>query len=298
MAHHWFASEVPSLFLEPEKGRDMTGHRMTGTVLDGIIEGVVEDLAHRVAKVDRSTIERRAHDAPPPLDAVASLRSVAGTMAVIAEVKRASPSKGALSDIADPAHLAGTYAAHDAQAISVLTEQRRFRGSLDDLAAVRARVDTPVLRKDFIVDPYQIYEARAWGADLVLLMVVSLDDVQLRDFYQVTTELGMTALVEAHTPEEVDRALAIEPAVLGINARNLKTLEVDRAYAARLIATLPDSVFAVAESAVLTVDHVQEYADAGAEAILVGEGLVTSADPGQALRRFRSVSTRGRSGKE
>src|SRR5699024_7184445 len=167
---------------------------ITGTVLDEIIVGVREDLAPRRAAVPDAEIARLAADAPAPLDALAHLRGDGTTMGLIAEVKRSSPSKGALAEIPEPAELAAVYADSGASAISVLTEQRRFRGTLADLDAVRARVDAPVLRKDFVVEPYQVLEARAHGADIVLLIVAALDDAQLRDLYALTGELGMQAL--------------------------------------------------------------------------------------------------------
>src|SRR5699024_10325349 len=208
---------------------------ITGTVLDEIIVGVREDLAPRRAAVPDAEIARLAAGAPAPLDALAHLRGDGTTMGLIAEVKRSSPSKGALAEIPEPAELAAVYADSGASAISVLTEQRRFRGTLADLDAVRARVDVPVLRKDFVVEPYQVLEARAHGADIVLLIVAALDDAQLRDLYALTGELGMQALVETHTAPELERALALGPDLIGVNARNLKDLTVDRDRAAEQI---------------------------------------------------------------
>lgn len=266
----------------------------TGTVLDEIIVGVREDLAPRRAAVPDAEIERLARAAAPALDARASLVGEGTTMGLIAEVKRSSPSKGALAEIPEPAELAATYASAGASAISVLTEQRRFRGSLADLDAVRARVEVPLLRKDFVVDPYQILEARAHGADLILLIVAALDDQQLRDFHDLTTELGMQALVETHTPEELERALAIDPAIVGVNARDLKTLDVDLDRAAGLLGDIPGHVLAIGESAVASVADVEAYARAGADAVLVGEALVTSSDTLTTVQSFRDVARRGR----
>src|SRR5687767_12437343 len=178
---------------------------VTVTVLDGILAGVREDLAQRQSEVPLSELKARVAAAPPALDPLPAFRSP--EVSIIAEVKRKSPSKGELAAIADPAALAADYAAGGAAAISVLTEQRRFGGSLDDLAAVRARVDVPVLRKDFIVTPYQLWEARAWGADLALLMVVSLPGGLLEDLHGLARELGLTPLVEVHTEEELSRAV-------------------------------------------------------------------------------------------
>ena len=266
----------------------------TGTVLDEIIVGVREDLAPRRAAVPDAEIERLARAAAPALDARASLVGEGTTMGLIAEVKRSSPSKGALAEIPGPAELAATYASAGASAISVLTEQRRFRGTLADLDAVRARVDVPVLRKDFVVEPYQVLEARAHGADLVLLIVAALDDAQLRDLYDLTAELGMQALVETHTEHELERALALEADIIGVNARNLKDLTVDLDRAADLLGMIPAGPLAIGESAVASRADVERYASAGADAVLVGEALVTSGDPAAEASSYRRVTRRGR----
>ena len=266
----------------------------TGTVLDEIIAGVREDLEVRRAQISVTEIERLARAAPPARDARAALVGDGSTMGLIAEVKRASPSKGSLADIPVPADLAEIYATHGASAISVLTEQRRFRGTLADLDAVRERVQVPVLRKDFVVDPYQVFEARAHGADLVLLIVAALDDDLLRELYDLIAELGMQALVETHTEEELDRALALGADLIGVNARNLKTLDVDLSRAAALLQRIPRGPLAIGESAVLSVDDVEAYAAAGADAVLVGEALVTAGAPAASVTAFRQVARRGR----
>jgi indole-3-glycerol phosphate synthase len=204
-------------------------------------------------------------------------------VAVIAEIKRRSPSKGALADIPDPAELATAYAEGGASAISVLTEQRRFGGSLADLDAVCAAVDVPVLRKDFVVTPYQVHEARAHGADLVLLIVAALAQPLLVDLRQLIEGLGMTALVEVHDEREAERALDAGSTLVGVNARNLKTLEVDRDTFARVRPELPPGITVVAESGVRGPADVQSYAAAGADAVLVGESAVTGADPRAAV---------------
>ena len=253
-----------------------------GSVLESIVAGVRTDLAVREAEVDFSEIKRRAAAAPPPLDVLAALR--APGIGVIAEVKRASPSRGSLAAIADPAGLAKEYAAGGARVISVLTEQRRFGGSLADLTAVRAAVDVPVLRKDFIVSPYQVHEARAHGADLVLLIVAALEQNVLDSLLDRVESLGMTALVEVHTEEEADRALEAGATVIGVNARNLHTLEVNRSTFGQISPGLPNGVFRVAESGVRGPGDLLTYAGWGADAVLVGEGLVTSGDPQAAVR--------------
>ena len=252
------------------------------SILDSIIEGVREDLARR--RKPLSQIHEQMSQAPSALDAHAAL--LGEQMKVIAEVKRSSPSKGELSTIADPASLAEQYQEAGASVISVLTEERRFKGTLADLAAVRARVTIPILRKDFMVDEYQFFEARAYGADVVLLIVAALSKSQLRDFYDVATELGMASLIEVHTADELERALEISPQIVGVNSRNLKTLEVNQEAFADLIPRIPPSLIRVAESGIASRADVEFAQNAGANAILVGEALVTSGDPKLAMRRL------------
>ena len=255
------------------------------TVLDEIISGVREDLAVRRAATSLAELEARAAAAPAAIDPLPSFRAAPG-VAVIAEVKRKSPSKGALAEIPEPGALAAAYEAGGASAVSVLTERRRFGGSLADLDAVRAAVRIPVLRKDFMVDAYQVTEARAHGADLILLMASALDDVLMKDLHQQATGLGMTPLVEVHDAEELERALTLSPTLVGVNARNLKTLEVDPAVVDDLLAHVPDGIVAVAESGVTGPSDVARYVRAGARAVLVGEALVTGGAPTAAVRGF------------
>jgi indole-3-glycerol phosphate synthase len=251
------------------------------SVLDDIVGGVREELAVREARRSLAEVKAAVRDAPPARDALAALR--APGVGVIAEVKRQSPSKGALAALPDPAALAAQYAAGGARVISVLTERRRFGGSQADLAAVRAAVDVPVLCKDFIVSSYQVHEARAHGADVVLLIVAALPDNVLTGLLERTESLGMTALVEVHTEAEADRALAAGAAVIGVNARDLATLQVDRSTFERIAPGLPSGVVKVAESGVRGPHDLIAYAGAGADAVLVGEGLVTAGDPRQAV---------------
>ncbi len=250
------------------------------TVLDSIIEGVREDLAKRRKSLNQ--ILEEMSQAAPVRDAHIALTG--DEMKVIAEVKRSSPSKGSLSAITDPAALAESYQKAGASVISVLTEERRFKGSLSDLDAVRSRVNIPVLRKDFMVDEYQFYEARAHGADLVLLIVAALSKRQLKDFFDIATELKMAALIEVHTADELERALEISPRIVGVNSRNLKTLEVDPKAFADLIPQIPAELIRVAESGISTRSDVEFAQNSGAKAILVGEALVTSGDPDLAMR--------------
>lgn len=265
------------------------------TVLDDIIVGVRQDMDERKAQVSLEEMKEKAAQAPAALDALAALRGASeNTLEVISEVKRSSPSKGALSDIPDPADLAAAYETGGAAAISVLTEQRRFKGSLADLKAVRERVSIPVLRKDFTVDEYQIYEARAYGADLVLLIVGALDDETLQRFLDLTHELGMNALVETHTSEEIERAKAVGARIVGVNVRNLKTLEVDNSNFEKLAQLLPEDAVTIAESGVLSAQDVADYASHGAQAILVGEALVKSGEPTETVQLFRETGQRAR----
>ncbi len=247
------------------------------SVLDDILEGVRADLAARQETVSLDRLKERVHAASTqPLDGAGALRG--DGVAVIAEVKRSSPSKGELAAIEDPAALAAEYEAGGASVISVLTEGRRFGGSLDDLVAVRAAVDIPVLRKDFIVSSYQLWEARAFGADLVLLIVAALEQSALVSLVERAESLGLTPLVEVHDAAEVDRAVDAGARIIGVNARNLKTLEVDRETFARVRPGIPTGIIAVAESGVRGPRDVIDYARAGADAVLVGESLVTGED--------------------
>jgi indole-3-glycerol phosphate synthase len=260
------------------------------TVLDGIISGVREDLGRRRAALSLRELEARVSSVPPALDPMPGIRSAEG-VAVIAEVKRSSPSKGALAEIPEPGLLARSYAAGGASAISVLTEERRFSGSLADLDEVRAAVRTPLLRKDFMVDSYQVTEARAHGADLILLIVAALDDALMRDLHDQARDLGMTALVEVHDAAELERALALDPVLVGVNARNLKTLEVDPRTVTDLLPRVPECVVGVAESGVGGPDDVAAYVRAGAGAVLVGEALVKDGAPEAAIRGFIDAAT-------
>ncbi|HYO37275.1 MAG TPA: indole-3-glycerol phosphate synthase TrpC [Geodermatophilus sp.] len=252
-----------------------------GTVLDDIVAGVREDVATREAATPLAEVKAAARATRPALDALAALR--APGVGVIAEVKRRSPSRGPLADIPDPAVLAGQYAAGGARVISVLTEQRRFGGSHADLAAVRAAVDVPVLCKDFVVSSYQVHEARAHGADVVLLIVAALEQNALLGLLERVESLGMTALVEVHTEDEADRALAAGASVIGVNARDLTTLDVDLGTFERIAPGLPSGIVKVAESGVRGPRELIAYAAAGADAVLVGEGLVTAGDARQAV---------------
>lgn len=253
----------------------------SASVLDRIIAGVREDVAARQQRDPLEQVMEQAAAAPPPHDVYSVLRRAG--VGVVAEVKRASPSGGQLAEIPDPAQLAVEYAAGGARCVSVLTEPRWFGGSLADLAAVRAAVDIPLLRKDFVISSYQVHEARAYGADMVLLIVAALEQPVLVGLLERIESLGMTALVEVHDEDEADRALDAGARVIGVNARNLRTLEVDRSVFERIAPGLPNHVVKIAESGVRGPHDLIRYAAAGADAVLVGEGLVTQRSPRDAV---------------
>ncbi|MFT8638905.1 tryptophan synthase subunit beta [Bifidobacterium sp.] len=256
------------------------------SVLDELVAGALQDQREREARISLTQLQEQVRNMTnTPLDATRWLRQP-DSIPIIAEIKRASPSKGHLADIPDPAMLAGQYQRGGASAISVLTERRRFLGSFADLDAVRRAVKIPVLNKDFIVTEYQIWEARAHGADIVLLIVAALDDARLRSLLELARSLGLSALVETHTSEEIDRAVAAGASIIGINARNLKDLSVDVNKYKALARDLPKDVIRVAESGVFGLKELEMYARAGADAVLVGEGVATAKDHELAVRRL------------
>jgi indole-3-glycerol phosphate synthase len=257
------------------------------SVLDDIVAGVRIDLAARESATSLTDLRAALADIDPPRDPMPHFRAAGSS--VIAEVKRRSPSKGDLADIPDPAVLAREYAAGGAAAISVLTERRRFGGSLDDLRAVRAAVDTPILRKDFIVTEYQLVEARAAGADLALLIVAALDDDTLRSLHDTARDLGLTVLVEVHDEPETERAVALGAELIGVNARNLKTLAVDNDTFGRLATLIPHDRVKVAESGIFGAQDVKRFVAEGARAVLVGEALVKDGDPRGAVAAMTGV---------
>jgi indole-3-glycerol phosphate synthase len=263
----------------------------TGTILDTILTSKVEEVAAAKRAVSSADLRNRVDVASrAPLDAVSALRG--NTVQLIAEVKKASPSKGVLIEGFDPVALAATYADNGAAAISVLTDEPFFQGSLEYLARIRQQVDVPLLRKDFIIDPYQIDQAYLFGADLVLLIVAALADEQMADLCASATGHGLTPLVEVHNETEMERALVLNPALIGINNRDLKTFEVDLQTTARLAKLAPPAVTLVAESGLKTPDDVRTMGELGAHAVLIGEGLVTALDVAAAVRAFSSQPRR------
>ena len=251
-------------------------------VLTSIIEGVIEDVEKR--KVPISQLKEQLENAPKLRNAYAALSKEG--IRLIAEIKRSSPSKGDLSAIENPVSLANDYQSGGADLISVLTESRRFKGNISDLIAVRSAVDLPVLRKDFIVTEFQVYESRVLGADLMLLIVAGLSKSQLVDFYQLATELGMDVLVEVHDLAEAEIAVDIGSKIIGVNCRNLKTLEVNDKNFELILPQLPASVLKVAESGISTRDQVLSVQELGAKAVLVGETLVKTGNPVHTIKEL------------
>jgi indole-3-glycerol phosphate synthase len=256
-------------------------------VLAELYAGSLADAETRRESVSLNQVESLALSAPAALNALEYL-APAAQIKILAEVKRASPSKGQMAEIPDPALLAEIYADNGASAISVLTEERRFKGSLADLRAVRAKVNVPLLRKDFIANEYQILEGRAAGADIILLIVAGLSEAEIVRLKGFTEDLGMTAFIETHSAEELKLAANVGGKMIGVNARDLSTFETDRDLFAKLIELFPADAIKVAESAVRTAEDVAHYRRAGADVALVGEALVTN-DPAQMLKSFLSV---------
>jgi indole-3-glycerol phosphate synthase len=251
------------------------------SVLDEILDGVRADLADRQRRVSLDQLKQMAQRAPSPRNALAALKAEGVT--VIAEVKRASPSRGKMAAITDPAALAADYEAGGAKIISVLTEERRFGGSLADLDAVRKAVQVPVLRKDFVVSSYQLWEARAHGADVALLIVAALEQGALVSLVERAISIGLLPLVEVHTEPELVRAMDAGATVIGVNARDLGTLKVDRTIFTELAPKIGDGIVKIAESGVRGPRDLLAYAAAGADAVLVGESIVTEKDPRSAV---------------
>ena len=258
-------------------------------MLADLTAGAVADAEARAMTRPAADVERAALARPAARNALSAL-APADRIKIIAEVKRASPSRGDLAEIPDPALQARLYEQGGASAISVLTEGRRFKGSLADLEAVRAAVDVPVLRKDFLATEYQVLEARAAGADLVLLIVAALEQDVLARLHALTLELGMTPLVETHSAHEVGRALDVDARLIGVNARDLSTFALDRDLFGRLVDAIPPNVLKIAESAVLQPEDVAHFRAAGADVVLIGEALVTG-DPVATLASFLAAGS-------
>ena len=272
----------------------------TDTVLDKLVEGVREDLDSDKRKRSEADLKSQARDAPPTLDFADALRRTdsgedadGGLMRVIAEVKQASPSQGRIAERFEPARIAAAYEEGGAAAVSVLTERRRFLGEMAHLEQVRAAVGLPVLRKEFIFTEYQILEARAGGADAVLLIAAILETAQMEDLRALAGELDMDALVEVYAEEELGRAIEAGTRVLGVNNRNLKTFEVDTEHTASVFAQLTpaqrEALVLVSESGIFGWREVAPLVDEGVDAILVGEALMRAPDTGELLRELKGL---------
>ncbi len=276
-----------------EKIYSAARHVSPDMILDEIVANKRAEIAKRRQRVSLAELQRRAESLESTRDFANALRG--GCVALIAEIKRMSPSRGALSperhskDGASPLHLARAYAANGAAAISVLTDKKHFNGSPSDLKAVRAATQIPILRKDFIVDEYQIYESRALQADAILLIVRMLSDAQLHDFLALTDSFGMHALVEVHDERELERALAADADIIGINNRNLADFTVDLRTTERLAPQIPREKRIIAESGIFARVDVERAAHAGAHAVLVGEALMRAEDVGAKVQELSSV---------
>ena len=256
-------------------------------MLDGLFAGALADSELRAERVTSSALEKIISELGPAVDAAAALAR-SESIKVIAEIKRRSPSRGQLAEIEDPGALASTYERGGASAISVLTEVHGFGGSPDDLIAARRAVGIPILRKDFIATEYQLLEARAWGADLALLIASWLSPADFKRLHSFAEEIGLAVLAETHSSAEIETALAAGANIIGINTRDLETFTTDIDLFGRLAGELPANVIRVAESSVRGVDDVIAYRLAGADCVLVGEALVTG-DAEVLLKQFTSV---------
>lgn len=259
--------------------------RRTGTILDDIVAQKLLRLTLQKAKTPVEKVIEEAQSAPAPRDFLGALKDKTG-ISLIAEVKKASPVKGILRDSFDPTQLAESYKRAGACAVSVITEEDFFKGSPDYITQVREAISLPILRKDFIFDPYQVYESRAIGADAVLIIAGILEDGQLADLMALTSEYGMTPLVEVHDEEETQRAIGCTARVIGINNRNLKTMSVDISTTARLLRLMPKETIVVAESGIRTREDMQALESLGVDGALVGESIVTAVNPEIKIRQL------------
>lgn len=262
-------------------------------ILDAIVRDKREEVRQRRAAAPLADLQARCRALPPPRDFEAALRPPPGQVRLVAELKKASPSRGVLTAAWDPVGLARVYAAHGAAAISVLTDEKYFHGRLDLLGGVREAVPVPLLRKDFTVDEYQLWESRAAGADAVLLIVAILAPDLLRDLLQAAKGLGLAALVECHTRDELESALAAGAGIIGINNRDLRTFETRLETTLSLLPLVPPGPLVVSESGFFTAAQVRQVVAAGAHAVLVGEGLVTASDVAAKLRELTLAEATG-----
>lgn len=261
-------------------------------VLQRILAAKRLEVTQSRTRIPHAEIERRAAQASPPRGFERALRSriAAGKPGVIAEIKRASPSRGLIRADFDPARIAASYERHGAACLSVLTDREFFGGSRDDLQAARNACGLPVLRKDFMIDPYQVFEARAWGADCILLIMDAAPDAQLLELERLARQLGMDALVESHDGAQLERALAFETALLGINNRDLRTFETRLETTLALLPRIPKGRVLVTESGIAAPDDVRRLEVAGVSAYLVGSAFMSAPDPGEELSRVFALA--------
>ncbi len=263
------------------------------TILERILQVKRREVAAARERVSMDAIERQAHDAPPARDFVGALQAkiAAGLPAVIAEVKKASPSKGLLRAEFDPAQIARSYEKHGAACMSVLTDQEFFQGSAQDLAAARDAVKLPVLRKDFVVEPYQVYESRAMGADCILLIAACLARQDMQGLEALARELGLAVLVEVHSAQELDAALTLETPLIGVNNRDLRTFDTRLETTLQLLPRVGAGRIVISESGIASAEDVNRLRQAGVKGFLVGETFMRAADPGSALQNiFGSIA--------
>lgn len=259
---------------------------VTAMYLDKIIDYKRQELEAVRRKVSLKDVRAMAENTEPARDFVGGLKSPKGGISIIAEVKKASPSAGVIRPDFDPIRIAATYEENGAACLSVLTDEHFFQGSLKYLEEIRARVKIPLLRKDFTLDAYHTYEARAHGADAVLLIVRVLEDAQIKDYTALAKDLGMAALVEVHDEREMERAKKAGATLIGVNNRNLDTFQVDLETSVRLSKIAPEKATLVAESGISTSEHIRKLYDAGLYAFLIGESLMKDPDPGKKLAAF------------
>ncbi len=259
-------------------------------VLTRICADKADHVTRMKVQTPQSTLEETCKTAPPTRGFINALRAPRDYPALIAEVKKASPSKGLIRADFDPVAIAKIYADNGAACLSVLTDEPYFQGHDDYLRAIRAAIDLPILRKDFMIDPYQVYEARAMGADCILLIMAALDDAQAADLYTLATSLTLDTLFEVHDEAELDRALALAPKMVGVNNRNLKTLDVDLATGMNLVNSFPPGILTVAESGITDFETLESFQSAGYNAFLIGESLMREVDIGAATRAILGMS--------
>ena len=260
------------------------------TILEKILCDKADEVAERRRRCPLAELRRMVQDLPPARDFLAALRDDGATREipprVIAEVKKASPSRGVIRPDFDPVAIARTYAANGAAALSILTDAKYFQGALSFLDDISQTVTLPLLRKDFTIDAYQVYESRVAHADALLLIVAALEIGELEDFLGLAHELGMAALLEVHTIEELERSLPLHPHLIGINNRDLRTFQTDIETTLRLLPSIPSDVVVVSESGINSAADVRRLRNNGVHAFLIGESLMRAPDPGVQLREF------------